>query len=96
MMMMVIVIIIATIIIIIIYLYHLNRDLKGPCRKNPINNTTKKWQPCKADANHRLPKGMIKAQHDVQGVFVLKFKTENMGGPVQSTKSHYRLFFCPQ
>lgn len=71
-----------------VYFYHLNKDLEAPCEKKPnINNATMMWQPCKAETKHRLPEGIIKAQHDVQVVLVLKFRAESMGGPFQSTMS---------
>lgn len=43
-------------------------------RKKNINNAIMKWQPRKAETEHRLPEDIIKAQHDVQGVFVLQLE----------------------
>lgn len=55
----------------------------GQVEKQNVNKNPMKWQLCKAETNHRLPEVIIKEQHNVQGVFVLKFRAGTMGGPYQ-------------
>jgi len=57
----------------------------GQVEKITISKNLRKWQLCKAETNHRLPEGIIKEQHHVQGVFVLKFRAGSMGGHYQKS-----------
>lgn len=84
----VIAIIIAAIVTIICLFLPFKQRSRSTMWKKTINNATMTWQPRKAETKHKLPEGIIKAQHDVQVVFVLKFRAESMGGPFQSIMSY--------
>lgn len=55
----------------------------GQVEKQNVSKNPMKWQLYKAETNHGLPEVIIKEQHNVQGVFVLKFRAGTTAGPYQ-------------